>query len=227
MTRRRRSNLRRAERAAQAVGLADLIVGVRSLQGRALLSLGKVTEALAATSSAVRELHPGLELAHLIHHAHGLALHAGRHAESHEQFSRAYEVLMQIVSTLDPDDQQLAIRAIPDHASIIDWWASERPIVRELVVASSNAPTGRALEVDELAPVLLTVSSPSDLDIEDKVERRQARIRRALAEATQQGGSLTVADLAAALDSSEATVRRDLVAIRAHGDLATTRGRRQ
>ena len=133
---------------------------------------------------------------------------------------------MQIVATLDPDDQLLAIRAVPDHASIIDWWMSERPIIRQLVAASALAPTGRPLASDELVPVSLTVSTPADLDIEDKVHRRQARLHRVLGEAVEQGASLTVSDLAAALDISEATVRRDLSYLRASGHQVTTRGSR-
>ncbi|MBI5158392.1 MAG: AAA family ATPase [Acidimicrobiia bacterium] len=217
----------RAEQIATSIGLSDLLIGTQSLRGRAYLSLGRHADALLATTAAVERLHPGLELAHLVHYAHGLALHAaGRHADSHEQFCRAYEVLMQIVATLDPEDQQRAIRAVPDHASIIDWWMSERPIVRELVVASAVAPTGRPLASDELVPVSLTVSTPADLDIEDKVGRRQARLHRVLAEAAEQGASLTVTDLAAALDISEATVRRDLSHLRASGYPMTTRGSR-
>ena len=216
-----------AEQVAISAGLSDLLVGTQSLRGRVYLALGRSAEALAATTMAMEQLHPGLELAHLVHHAHGLALHAaGRHADSHEQFCKAYEVLMEIVATLDPDDQQLAIRAVPDHSSIIDWWTSERPVVRQLVVASTSAPTGRPLDVSEMVPVSLTVSSPADLDIEDKVYRRQTRLRRVLAEAAAQGGALTVSDLATALDASEATVRRDLGSLRAEGHLMTTRGSR-
>jgi hypothetical protein len=138
----------------------------------------------------------------------------------------AYEVLTRIVSTLDPDDQQLAIRAVPDHAAIIDWWLSERPVIRELTVAATTAPTGRPLDVSEMVRVALTVSSPADLDIDDKVERRQARLRRVLREAADQGGSLTMTDLSAALGASEATIRRDLVSMRADGHLLATRGSR-
>jgi tetratricopeptide (TPR) repeat protein len=216
-----------AESLAKDAGLVDLMVGIRSLRGRALLALGRADEALEATTSAVEQLHPGLELAHLIHHAHGLALHAaGRHADSYAQFEKAYQVLTSIVSTLDPEDQQFAIRAVPDHASIIDWWLSERPVIKELDVASSLAPTGRPLDVSEIVRVVLTVSSPADLDIPDKVERRQARLQRILREAAAQGGSLTVTDLALALEASEATVRRDLGALRAVGSAVTTRGSR-
>jgi tetratricopeptide (TPR) repeat protein len=216
-----------AESIAEQTGLADLMVGIRSLKGRALLTLGRSDEALQATTMAVRALHPGLELAHLVHHAHGLSLHAvGRHADSHAQFTKAYEVLMGIVSTLDPDDQQLAIKAVPDHASIIEWWQSERPVAKTITVASLGAPTGRPLTANELVSVTLTVSSPEDLDIVDKVDRRQQRLQRVLREATEQRGSLTVGDLSEVLGASEATVRRDLMTIRADGHNIATRGSR-
>lgn len=216
-----------AEEIASRVGLHDLIVGIWSLQGRALLDLGRPEEALGATTRAVDSIHEGTELAHLIHYAHGLALHAqGLHGASHEQFTAAHEVLVRIVETLEPEDQEPAIRSVPDHASILDWWASEKPITMEVTVASANAPGGRALREDELVEVALTVSTPGDLDIRNRASRRQARIVRVLDEARAQGGSLTIGDLAEALGASEATIRRDLALLRTQGGAPATRGSR-
>jgi hypothetical protein len=172
-------------------------------------------------------MRPGIELAHLIHYAHGLALHAvGHHGESHLEFERAYEVLMEIVSDLDPVNRQLALEQVPEHVMIVDWWRSKRPVTEIFTLASVSAPTGRTLRADEYVAVHWTTSEPADLDIHDKVERRHHRIRRLLEQAAAQGGSPTVGDLARALSSSEATIRRDLTAIRSSGDRITTRGSR-
>ena len=217
----------RAEEICHQIGMDDLAVGVQSLRGRILLRIGRTDEALRETATASDSMRPGIELAHLIHYAHGLALHAvGHHGESHLEFERAYEVLMEIVSDLDPVNRQLALEQVPEHVMIVDWWRSKRPVTEIFTLASVSAPTGRTLRADEYVAVHWTTSEPADLDIHDKVERRHHRIRRLLEQAAAQGGSPTVGDLARALSSSEATIRRDLTAIRSSGDRITTRGSR-
>lgn len=216
-----------AEAICREIGLEDQEVAVTSLRGRALLALGRNAEALEATTAAIEGLHDGLELSYLVHHSHGRALHAmGQHGESHHHFSKAYEELMQIVATLDPDDRELALRSVPDHSEILDWWASEKPVTVVTSAAAASAPTGRPLRSDETIRVALTVSRPEDLDIPDRVERRKSRMIRVLGEAEDQGASLTVGDLAEVLNASEATIRRDLGSLRAEGRLVTTRGSR-
>jgi len=220
-------HVNRAEVICRDIGMDDLAIGVRSLKGRILLEMGHIDEAVLETSAATDSMKPGLELAHLIHYAHGLALHSvGEHGRSQREFEQAYEVLMQIVSDLGPDDRQTALEQVPDHLMIVDWWRSKRPVTETHVVAASDAPTGRALRSDEYVDVDWTISEPADLDISDKVERRHHRIRRLLEQAAAQGASPTVGDLAKALSISEATIRRDLVALRRGGDPANTRGSR-
>jgi hypothetical protein len=109
---------------------------------------------------------------------------------------------------------------------IVEWWLSKRPIVERFAIASAEAPTGRPLRADEFVEVDWTVSEPGDLDIPDKVERRHHRIHRLLAQAEDRGAAPTVGDLAKALSTSEATIRRDLVAIRSSGATIATRGSR-
>ncbi|MEX0825652.1 MAG: AAA family ATPase [Acidimicrobiia bacterium] len=218
---------RRAERICREIGMDDLLIGVLGLQGRILLDLGRIEEAYKVTEAATSAMRPGIELAHLIHHAHGLALHSvGEHARSQREFERAYEVLMEIVSDLTPEDRQLALETVPEHGMIVEWWLSKRPIVEQFAIASAEAPTGRPLRADEFVDVDWTVSEPGDQDIPDKVERRHHRIHRLLAEAADRGAAPTVGDLAKALSTSEATIRRDLVAIRSSGATIATRGSR-
>ena len=216
-----------AEQICNAVGMDDLAIGIRALKGRILLKLHRPEEALEETSRATAAMRPGIELAHLIHYAHGLALDtAGQYGASHEQFEQAYEVLQAIVSDVGEDARQQILDNVPDYRDIIDWWRERKPEIMVVDLPSAGAPTGRSLRPDEYVRVEWTVSQPSDLDIADKVARRHHRILRLLDEAAEQHVSPTVVALAAALDISGATVRRDLQHLRSKGNRVVTRGSR-
>ncbi|MBS3940673.1 MAG: DeoR family transcriptional regulator [Actinobacteria bacterium] len=60
----------------------------------------------------------------------------------------------------------------------------------------------------------------------DPVERRRWLLARVADDIAAQGGAATTADLARVLAVSEATVRRDLLALRESGHAVATRGRR-
>ena len=87
-----------------------------------------------------------------------------------------------------------------------------------------DAPTGRPLREDEVLEVTWTISAPEDDAVSSKVDRRRQRLLRLLHQAAEQGAAPTVADLAAALDASERTIKRDLAALRAEGHDVRTRG---
>ena len=87
-----------------------------------------------------------------------------------------------------------------------------------------DAPTGRPLREDEVLEVTWTISAPEDDAVSSKVDRRRQRLLRLLRQAAEQGAAPTVADLAAALDASERTIKRDLAALRAEGHDVRTRG---
>ena len=216
-----------AERICLDIGMDDLSIGVRALRGRVLLQLGRVEEALGETTAASTKLRPGIELAHLVHFAHGLALDAaGLKWASHEAFESAYDVLLSIVSDLDEGDRAQALENVPEYKEIVSHWRSCRPEVVGVDLASVRAPTGRSLRTDEYVSVDWTVSEPSDLDIQDRVSRRHHRILRLLDQAEAGGASPTVTDLANALSISEATLRRDLAELRSRGYRVSTRGSR-
>ncbi len=88
------------------------------------------------------------------------------------------------------------------------------------------APVGRPLRADEWVDVIWSISTSEDEVIQDKVARRQHRLLRLLREADKQGAAPRVDDLARALDVSPKTIKRDLVALRAGGHNARTRGSR-
>jgi DNA-binding Lrp family transcriptional regulator len=97
------------------------------------------------------------------------------------------------------------------------------------VVASLKAPFGPPLAEAVKVEVTLTV----DAGVEDAAVKerlgaeglRRSQILRLTEEALEQGGVLTHEDLARALKVSARTIRRDVRAMRAEGQLMHTRGR--
>jgi hypothetical protein len=89
-----------------------------------------------------------------------------------------------------------------------------------------DAPTGRPLHAEETVEVAWTLTMPDDDAISGKAARRRHRIVRLLREAAQQSAAPTVMALAAALNVSERTIKRDLAALRAAGHAVLTRGAR-
>jgi predicted ATPase/DNA-binding SARP family transcriptional activator/DNA-binding transcriptional ArsR family regulator len=88
----------------------------------------------------------------------------------------------------------------------------------------SDAPTGRPLREEEYVSVTWTPAAPEDDGIPRKGDRRRHRLLRLLQEAADQGAAPTVDDLAAALDVSQPTIKRDLAALRRAGHTVQTRG---
>ena len=80
----------------------------------------------------------------------------------------------------------------------------------------------------------MTLAVPEDDEVSGKawpeqsrrVARRRHRLLRLLREAREQGAAPTLDDLAAALEVSRATIKRDLAALRQAGHEAQTRGSR-
>ncbi len=110
----------------------------------------------------------------------------------------------------------------------LDAESAERRTARQLTIrlAQIDAPIGRPLREDEYVTVDWTVFAPEDDVITDPVERRRYQVLRLLREAAEQSAAPTVADLAAVLDVSQRTIKRDLAALRAAGHDVQTRGSR-
>lgn len=92
---------------------------------------------------------------------------------------------------------------------------------------SADEPAGVALANARRVPLVLTLHTPSDLDIAQQqglAEMRRHRIVRLCNEALDQGGLLTQEDLALLLTTSHSTIKRDLRQLRAAGQWAPTRG---
>jgi biotin operon repressor len=101
------------------------------------------------------------------------------------------------------------------------------PTEETVRLPNAYAPTGRPLHDDEYANVTWTLSAPEDESVRGKPARRQARLRRLLQEAADQGAAPTVDDLAGALGVSRSTIKRDLAALRQAGFHVQTRGSRK
>lgn len=83
-----------------------------------------------------------------------------------------------------------------------------------MVLAPEGAPSAPpSIELE------WTVHHPEDLVIKDKKERRQRRLVRIMGEAHLHGAHARIEDLADALDASTSTLKRDLAALRAEGEL--------
>jgi hypothetical protein len=219
--------LEEASSICEAAGMEDLAVGIRALYGRALLACGRVEDADAETAAAAAELRPGIDQGYLVSYARAQALRAlGDDDGADRHLRRAHEDLVGMLSGLGEADRHRALNSVPAHAEIVASWERRRPRTATASIAAAGAPGGRLLGPDEKVEVTWTVSTPADDRIPDRVDRRRHRLVRLVAEAEAQGGAPTIEDLATALGSSPATVRRDLAALRASGRHIETRGTR-
>jgi DNA-binding SARP family transcriptional activator/Tfp pilus assembly protein PilF len=133
---------------------------------------------------------------------------------------------------------QIELQSYP--ASERPGWRKAIPVVNEILslyeqylehkvsvrLASKDAPTGRGLQEHEFLDVDWVVHKPEDDQILDKTKRRQHQLERLCKQALEQGALPTVEDLANALNTSVATVKRDLAALRAANVHLATRGAR-
>ena len=220
-------NATEGEQLCREFGMNDLLVGIRALIGRIQLRLGDLDAAEEAADRAMREIRPGVELAHLVPLALSEVAEArGDRDEAGRLIDMAYKQLTETLSGLPAEVRTHALESVPAHRAIADGWRQRQPDVATVQLPSSEAPAGRTLTEDDYRPVEWTIHDPSDNEIGDRLERRRRRIIRLIAEAEQQNASPTVDDLASAIGASSATIRRDLAALRAAGEPVNTRGSR-
>jgi hypothetical protein len=220
-------NAAEAEQICREFGMNDLLVGIRALIGRVQLRLGHIEEAADSADRAMREIRPGVELAHLVPLALSEVAEArGDHEEAGRLIDMAYKQLTETLAGLPQPVRAQSLENVPSHRSIAEAWRRRQPEVAIHHLPSVDSPAGRTLTPEDLSPVEWTIHDPSDNEITDRLQRRRRQIMRLLAEAEAQRASPTVEDLAAALGSSSATIRRDLAALRAAGHSPNTRGSR-
>ncbi|HSM02565.1 MAG TPA: AAA family ATPase [Acidimicrobiia bacterium] len=221
------SNATEGERLCREFGMNDLLVGIRALIGRIQLRLGNLEAAETAADRAMREIRPGVELAHLVPLALSEVAEAkGEREEAGRLIDMAYKQLTETLSGLPSEVRAHALESVPANRAIAEGWRERQPDVVLVRLPSNDAPAGRTLTPDDFLQVEWTIHDPSDKDIDDRLERRRRRIVRLIDEAEQQNAAPTVDDLANAIGASSATIRRDLAALRAAGERAATRGSR-
>ena len=214
-----------ARDSADQHGLADRRPALLALAGRVHLACDRPEEALRATSEAVDLLHEGIERGYLVYHRHHQALAAcGYQDAALAAADAAVADLERVLDRLPPEDRERAVE-VPEHREVLAARQRLQPHRRTVLVASAEAPVGRPLGTDEQLEVTLDLAVHGDAP-DDPIARRRWLLERAVDQILAAGGLATVGDLAAALEVSEATVRRDLQVLRAQGARLPTRGRR-
>jgi DNA-binding SARP family transcriptional activator/tetratricopeptide (TPR) repeat protein len=208
-----------------AAGLVDVETSLQGCLGEVLARAGDGHAACAATRAAIADLHSGVERPYLVRLQHALALRAaGYEDEADAAAAVAAEELRATLAEFLPHERERAL-AIPEHERIVNWVPRADEGRHRLVVASADAPVGRALTGGEMIEVVVDRALRHD-DPADPVERRRAILHRVVTQIEEQRGAPTVHDLATVLDVSSATVRRDIAALRDAGRHVATRGRR-
>ena len=194
---------------------------ILALQVHAHLGLDEREEALACSRQAVLALTQGSRSKDMqvdVYFAHGAALEAaGDDSLAEDYLRRAYNVLIEIASTLDDETARRA-------------FFSRDPITRRLmqeiyarglatpVEAGKRTRWLESSDRDYSAQVQWTVDAgPADVALKQAkgaIAVRRARLSRLIQEAERQGVHPKEADLATALGVSVRTIQRDLVHLR-------------
>jgi hypothetical protein len=191
---------------------------LHSVKARALAGLERLDDAREQLNQSIATNKPGSCLAHLAAwwNAEVLAA-AGDPGAAADQVALAHQLLTKNLEDLPDDAARRAWTEVREHRAIASarelYFVSRTPCR----VPRPDAPTGRPLQPDELVDILWTVSHPDDWGVTSQAARRRLRIRRLMTEAAEQGGVARVADVAAALDVSERTIKRDLAQLRSDG----------
>ena len=208
------------------LGLSDFEAGLLSVLGLSRLEHGALEQAVDATGEAMRLLSRGTDQDYLVPYRHGVVCAAaGKSEAAAAAFAEADDLLSQRLRDLTAGQRSSALM-VPEHRAIREAAASQSPSKLKVRLARRDVPTGRALRDEDLVAVEWTLRAAEDERIGDPGERRRHRLQRLLAESEAHRAAATVVDLAAALDSSVRTIRRDLQMLRRAGHSATTRGSR-
>jgi DNA-binding SARP family transcriptional activator len=192
-----------ANAAAVEGALHDELASIEGLSAQIALAAGDGERALADARCSLELLGPGVEQPYLLHY--GLYEAALLPAEREAALAAAYQGLHGVLEGFAPNERRLA-EAVPEHAAIIAAWSDYHSVCTTLEL--EPAPGG------DTVAITLTISAPGDNALPTKQGRRQRRLVRLLEEASQQGVSLSTAQLADLLEVSTATIRRDLAANR-------------
>ncbi|MBT8218120.1 MAG: AAA family ATPase [Acidimicrobiia bacterium] len=190
---------------------------------RALVMVGRPEDALELTGV----IEPSPHEAELLYWRMEAQRHLGDHEGAYETLETAHVAVQRQFDGLRPDEVTRSLTAVPVNRQLEAAWRAGRPDTQVIQLARLDTPTGRPIAVDDLVDVAWTVRHPLDGLLPEGPDRRRHRLLRLVAEAEAAGAAPTVADIAAALDVSTATARRDIDALRSRGHGISTRGRRR
>ncbi len=224
------SRFQQACDAFETAGEATRLTKARSYLAIACLAQDRLGEARRLSQEVVSALagEDEGEAAPLIYYHRWRILKAAGEAEqARAALEKAYGIVRRQQATLpDAAWREAFVDDVPAHRAIVRAWEVQQPETMTVSLPHADAPTGRPLREDEWVNVAWTVEAPEDDAIQGKKARRQHRIRRLLREAGARQASPRVKDLAAALDVSRRTIKRDLAALRREGYDVETRGSR-
>ena len=214
--------LARSEALCSDSGANDLAGAIAAANARAYFEVGDIEQLLE-----LPEIDNPVDEMQISHWKWQAARSAGEPEVAYGHLERSAMLLEEWTATLSLVDRELAMRATPEVVAIVSEWRVARPHVVHVHLPGIMAPRGRAVRSDELVEVAWTVQHATDAVVVSPQDRRRQVVTRLLAEAEDQMAAPGIADIATILGVSEATIRRDLAALRAGGRTVTTRGGRQ
>ncbi len=131
-----------------------------------------------------------------------------------ENYRLAFEWLQASISELEDETLMSQAWAVQTHKEIQESY--ETYFVRSVKVSLPDVlvPNGKKLSPEDFKTIVWHISEPEDIAFALASERRRHRLRRLCAQARQQYGAPRISDLAKALDVSERTIKRDIVALK-------------
>jgi tetratricopeptide (TPR) repeat protein len=197
------------------------------LRAECLLASGRAEEALPYAQEAIAHAEGKKPPYRAFYTLYKTLTAVGRTAEARQALEGAYQGLVDMISSLPPEDQKMS-EQVREHRAILETWHQTHPRRISVRLPRASTPLGRPLRPEEWVEVTWTVAAAEDGAIRGKVARRRARLLRLLEEAAQQGASPAYEHLAQALGVSLRTVSTDIAALQgeAAARLKTTlRGR--
>jgi len=150
----------------------------------------------------------------------------GREEEAFAALDLAHRAMMRRLDGLDPVLVGQGLTNVLIHRQLAEAWEANQPVIETVWLAAGTVPTGRPTGPGDLVEVQWTIADRLDGVESPEASQRGRQILRLTREAEEAGAAPTVADLAAALDVSTSTVRRDIETLRAAGHTVPTRGHR-
>lgn len=204
-------------------GSSDFVVSMQSFRAYALWRMGEAAEALALSATAVAALEQtngGENIQHIYWHHSQILGETGQDAAGNPSpasrpfLEKAYRTIEEQADSLPDEAWRARVWAIPLHCQVRAAWEAAQPRRARVWLPKLETAVAGRTAVDQTCEIEWTPYDPADAQIADKVARRRRQLARLLAEAEAQGARPTIADLAAALDSSQPTIKRDLAALR-------------